>query len=78
MELLVESGFTPLEVIQAATGTAAAFLYRERDLGTLQPGCFADLLVLTGDPLRNISEIRTVERVMGGGTWIDAARYREY
>ena len=78
MELLVESGFTPLEVIQAATGTAAEFLYRERDLGTVQPGRFADLLVLTGDPLRNIVEVRTIERVMGGGTWIDAARYRDY
>ena len=78
MELLVESGFTPLEVIHAATGTAAAFLYRERDLGTLQPGRLADLLVLTGDPLRNISEIRTIERVMAGGAWIDSARFREY
>jgi len=78
MELLVESGFSPLEVIQAATGTAAAFLYRDRDLGTLQPGRLADLVVLSGDPLRNIAEIRTVERVMAGGAWIDVARYRKY
>ena len=78
MELLVESGFTPLEVIQAATGTAAGFLYREEDLGTLQPGKFADLVVLTGDPTRRISEIRTVERVMAGGTWVEVARYRGY
>ena len=78
MELLVDSGFTPLEVIHAATGTAAAFLYRERDLGTLQPGRFADLVVLAGDPLRHIAEIRTVERVMAGGVWIDVARYRQY
>lgn len=78
MELLVESGFSPLEVIQAATGTAAGFLYRERDLGTLQPGRLADLVVLSGDPLRNIAEIRTVERVMAGGAWIDVARYRGY
>jgi imidazolonepropionase-like amidohydrolase len=78
MELLVESGFTPLEVIQAATGTAAGFLYRDRDLGTLQPGRFADLVVLSGDPIRNIAAIRTVERVMTGGRWIDVARYRQY
>src|SRR2546429_7137020 len=78
MELLVDSGFTPLEVIHAATGTAAAFLYRERDLGTLQPGRLADLLVLTGDPLRSISEIRTIERVMAGGTWIDSAPYHKH
>ena len=78
MELLVESGFTPLEVIQAATGTAAAFLYRERDLGTLQPGRFADLVVLSGDPLRDIAEMRKVERVMAGGAWIDVGKYRQY
>ena len=78
MELLVESGFTPLEVIQAATATAAAFLYRDNDLGALQPGHLADLVVLTGDPLRSIAEMRTVERVMAGGAWIDVARYRQY
>jgi imidazolonepropionase-like amidohydrolase len=65
-------------VIQAATGTAAAFLYRDGDLGTLQPGKLADLVVLSGDPLRKIAEIRTVERVMAGGAWIDVARYRQY
>lgn len=78
MELLVESGFTPLEVIQAATGTSAGFLYRDRDLGTLQPGRLADLVVLSGDPTRNIAEIRTVQRVMAGGRWVDIARYRQY
>ena len=77
LELLVESGFTPLEAIQAATGTAAAFLFRERDLGTLQTGRLADLIVLTGDPTRDITKIRTVERVMAGGVWIDVARYRK-
>src|SRR5207247_7466297 len=78
MELLVESGFTPLEVITAATGTAAGFLYRERELGTLQAGRFADLVVLSGDPLRNIAAIRSVERVMADGMWIDVAKYRQY
>jgi len=78
LELLVESGFTPLEAIQAATGTAAAFLYRERDLGTLEPGRLADLVVLSGDPLRQIAEMRSVERVMAGGAWIDIGRYRQY
>jgi imidazolonepropionase-like amidohydrolase len=78
MELLVESGFTPLEVIRAATATAAAFLYRDQDLGTLQAGRLADLVVLTGDPLRSIAEMRSVDRVMAGGAWVDVARYRQY
>jgi imidazolonepropionase-like amidohydrolase len=78
LELLVESGFSPLEAITAATATAAAFLYRRDELGTLRPGMFADVIVLRGDPARDISEIRRVERVMAGGRWIDIARYRKY
>ena len=54
LELLVESGFTPLEAITAATGTAAAFLYRGDEFGTLRPGLKADLVVLRGDPTRDI------------------------
>jgi imidazolonepropionase-like amidohydrolase len=76
MELLVESGFTPLDAIHAATGEAAAFLFRERDLGTLQPGRLADLIVLPQDPTVRIGAIRGVERVMAGGVWIDVATYR--
>jgi hypothetical protein len=34
--------------------------------------------VLAGDPTRNIAEIRTVQRVMAGGRWVDIARYRQY
>jgi imidazolonepropionase-like amidohydrolase len=78
LELLVESGFTPLEAITAATGTAAGFLYREQELGTLRPGLTADLVVLQQDPLRSIRNIRTIERVMASGEWVDVERYRGY
>jgi imidazolonepropionase-like amidohydrolase len=78
LELLVDSGFSPLEAITAATGTAAGFLYRSDQFGTLRPGMKADLVVTRGDPSRDISAIRTVERVMVSGRWIDVARYRRY
>jgi len=78
LELLVESGLTPLEAITAATGTAAAFLYRSDEFGTLRPGLKADLVVLDGDPSRNISVFRKVERVMVGGQWIELAKYSRY
>lgn len=78
MELLVESGFTPLEAISAATSTAAAFLYRGNELGSLRSGFHADLVVLRGQPDRDVSALRTVERVMIAGRWIDTARYRQY
>jgi imidazolonepropionase-like amidohydrolase len=78
LELLVDSGLTPLEAITAATGTAADFLYRSDDFGRLRPGLKADLVVLTADPSRDISAIRKVERVLVGGVWIDRAKYSQY
>ena len=78
MELLVESGFTPLEALTAATSTAAAFLNRGDQLGSLRAGFAADLVVLRGQPDRDISAIRTVDRVMAAGRWVDTAKYRQY
>jgi imidazolonepropionase-like amidohydrolase len=78
LELLVESGLSPLEAITAATSTAAAFLYRGDQLGTLRPGLKADLIVTRGDVSRDISAIRSVERVMADGRWVDLERYRRY
>jgi imidazolonepropionase-like amidohydrolase len=78
LELLVESGFTPLEAITAATGTAATFLYRDQELGTLRPGRVADLVVLEGDPLEDIRAVRTVLRVMTAGVWVDREKYKNY
>jgi imidazolonepropionase-like amidohydrolase len=78
LELLVESGLSPLEAITAATSTAAAFLYRSDQFGTLRPGLQADVVILRGNPVDDIAAIRTVERVMVGGEWIDVARYRTY
>ncbi len=78
LELLVDSGFSPLEAITAATGTAAAFLYRADQLGNLRAGLKADLVVLREDPARDIRAIRTVERVMVDGRWVDYARYQKH
>ncbi len=78
LELLVESGLSPVDAITAATGTAAGFLYKSNEFGTLRPGMQADLAVLRGDVSRNIAAIRTVDRVMVNGEWIDCARYRSY
>ncbi len=78
MELLVESGFSPLEAISAATTTAAAFLNRSNELGGLRAGLLADVVVLRGQPDRDVSAIRTVDRVMVGGRWVDTAKYRTH
>ena len=78
LELLVDSGFTPLEAITAATTTAAGFLFRDKELGALRAGLQADLVVLDGNPAADISAIRKVERVMVAGRWVDVGRYRGY
>ena len=78
LELLVDSGFTPLEAITAATATAAGFLYRDKELGALRAGLQADLVVLDGNPAVDISAVRRVERVMVAGRWVDVGKYRRY
>jgi imidazolonepropionase-like amidohydrolase len=75
LELLVESGFTPLEAIAAGTSVSAASFGRPRDLGVIRPGALADLVVLSSDPSVDIRSIRTVTRVMTGGRWVDRAKY---
>ena len=78
LELLVDSGFTPLEAIAAATSTAAGFLFRDKELGALHAGLQADLVVLDGNPAAGISAIRKVERVMVAGRWVDVGKYSTY
>jgi imidazolonepropionase-like amidohydrolase len=78
LELLVDSGLTPLEAITAATSTAAGFLYRDKELGALRPGFKADLVVLGENPAASISAVRKVERVMIAGRWVAIERYAKY
>ena len=66
MELMVEAGLTPMQVIQAATKNAAEFL-AAKDLGTLEPGKWADLVVLNADPLKNIRNTHKIQAVYIAG-----------
>ena len=56
LELMVEAGMTPAQVITAATKSSAEFLGQEKDLGTLEQGKWADLIVLGADPLARHQE----------------------
>src|SRR2546423_1840165 len=63
LECLAKSGMTPMQALQAATGWAAECLGREADLGTVEPGKLADLVVVAGDPLADISMLRDPARI---------------
>jgi imidazolonepropionase-like amidohydrolase len=66
LETMVEAGLTPMQAIVAATGSAAEFL-KASDLGTLEAGKWADLIVLQQDPLADIRNSKTIESVYIAG-----------
>lgn len=70
MELLVDSGLSPAEVITAATLQNARFFRIEDRLGSIEKGKQADLVLINGDPMKNISATRNVSRVMLNGVWV--------
>lgn len=63
IELLVEQGASPMEAIRAATSVAARAIGRAGDLGAFAPGRIADLVVVEGDPLRDIALLRDRDRI---------------
>jgi len=69
MELLSMAGMSPLEVLTASTRNAARAMGREGDLGTLEPGKLADLVVLEGNPLDSVANFSSVSRVVKDG-WV--------
>ncbi|MFY9565331.1 MAG: amidohydrolase family protein [Nitrososphaeraceae archaeon] len=71
LELLVEAGIPPLEVIKIATRNGAQALDIERDVGTIEPGKQADMIVLSENPLDDISNTKKIETVINNGQLID-------
>ena len=65
---MVRYGMTPMQAIQSATISAADLLERSSDFGVIEPGQFADIVAVAGDPLRDITELERVRFVMKGGT----------
>ena len=73
LELLVEAGLSPMEAITAGTRTNAQFLGIEDRLGTVEAGKLADLILVDGDPSRDITAMRNVTHVMLNGSWVRVA-----
>ena len=67
LEMMVDSGLTPMQAIVSATGDAARCHRKAGEFGTLAPGAAADLLILGANPLQNIRNTRSIEQVWIAG-----------
>jgi imidazolonepropionase-like amidohydrolase len=65
--LLVKAGMSPMEAIKAATWNAADLIGDTDDIGTVQPGRYADIIAVNGDPLKDVTTLERVQFVMKGG-----------
>jgi imidazolonepropionase-like amidohydrolase len=74
IELLVEAGFSPVEAIKIATLNGAIYLGRDRETGSVAPGKNADLVIVKGDPSKQISDIENVEIVFKDGVGYDSQK----
>lgn len=71
LEEYVQAGLSPLEAIMTATKNAARVLRAERDIGTIEEGKLADLVILDANPLEDIRNTRKIWKVIKGGKVID-------
>ena len=70
LELLVKAGLSPMEALQAATINPAQFFGLQNDLGTIEVGKKADLVLLEADPLEDISNTRKIAAIIQGGRYL--------
>ena len=76
LEELVASGLTTREAIRAATSSAARIIGADDELGTVETGKLADLVILDADPLADIRNTRRISAVVQGGRVVDRAAIR--
>jgi imidazolonepropionase-like amidohydrolase len=77
LELFVKAGLTPMEAIQAATIVPSRAMKLEQEVGTIEKGKRADLIIVPSNPLESISNIRKVESVIVRGRFLDCALLRQ-
>jgi hypothetical protein len=78
MELLVDAGLTPMQAIQSSTLWAAEIIGLQQQIGSVEPGKLADLLILQRDPLRDIRNTKEVAAVIRGGEVVDTNFHSDY
>lgn len=70
-EAMQEKGMAPMEMLRAATRNIAAAYAKDKDLGTVEPGKIADLLILDKDPLQAAENYRSIHRILKAGVLVD-------
>jgi imidazolonepropionase-like amidohydrolase len=73
LEIYVQAGFTPMEALQAATIVPARVMGLDKELGTIEVGKRADMVVLDADPLEDIRNSRRIAKTIAGGAIYDPA-----
>lgn len=74
IELLVEAGFSPVDAIKIATLNGATYMGKEKQIGSIAEGKNADLVVIKGDPSKQISDVENVEIVFKDGVGYDSQK----
>jgi imidazolonepropionase-like amidohydrolase len=74
LELMADAGISPAEIIRIATLNGAIFLGKERDLGSIEEGKIADLVLLAADPTVDIKNAKEIVEVIKGGQVIDRSK----
>lgn len=77
LELLVEAGFTAVEAIKISTLNGAKYLGRDREIGSIEAGKQADLVVIDGDPEQNMAQVRKMSLVFKKGVGFDSVKLFE-
>ncbi len=74
LELLQSGGISPIDVIVAATLNAAKFLWKERDLGSIETGKLADMVLVEEDPSKDVNNLKKISTVIKDGHLIDKTK----
>jgi predicted amidohydrolase YtcJ len=73
LKAMEELGLAPMDILRAATRNVAAAYRKERDLGTLEPGKIADIVILDKDPLQSAENYRAIHAVIKDGAVVDTS-----
>ncbi len=78
MQLFVDAGIPPMQALLSSTKWAAEMARMDKNLGTVEPGKYGDLVILAADPLKDIHNTQTVEKVIKGGVMQNIGYHADY